>query len=220
MGGLVHIFFRSEVLHISHLASGAEPFEQLKASSDRINSRSWLIVFAASVELTALGLAPGLLRPGPLSPQRAPGDLPGLRVPAQPLCAALAATAVAKGPGDAVAYRRVGYYEVTIGNENEHEAVLPCISVGLCSPRFSRYAVARQQAGWDSESWALHSDDGLLFHASNRGYPFDRRLDVCRAVPPALALQTLWAVAFTKRRRRAAQVLKRLRKHLGRSSTR
>lgn len=39
MGGLVHIFFRSEVLHISHLASGAEPFEQLKASSDRINSR-------------------------------------------------------------------------------------------------------------------------------------------------------------------------------------
>ncbi|CAK8990967.1 unnamed protein product [Durusdinium trenchii] len=90
-----------------------------------------------------------------------------------PLSAALAATAVAKGPGDAVAYRRVGYYEVTIGNENEHEAVLPCISVGLCSPRFSRYAVARQQAGWDSESWALHSDDGLLFHASNRGYPFD-----------------------------------------------
>ena len=35
--------------------------------------------------------------------------------------------------------------------------VLPCISVGLCSPRFSRHAVARQQAGWDGESWAWHS---------------------------------------------------------------
>lgn len=39
---------------------------------------------------------------------------------------------------------RVLRFQVTIGNENEHEAVLPCISVGLCSPRFSRYAVARR----------------------------------------------------------------------------
>lgn len=50
--------------------------------------------------------------------------------------------------------------------------MLHCISVGLCTPRFSRYAVAKQQAGWDGESWGLHSDDGQLFHASNRGYQF------------------------------------------------
>ena len=58
------------------------------------------------------------------------------------------------------------------GRQRREEAVLPCISVGLCTPRFSRYAVAKQQAGWDAESWGLHSDDGQLFHASNRGYQF------------------------------------------------
>ncbi|CAE7353228.1 GluProRS [Symbiodinium natans] len=74
-----------------------------------------------------------------------------------------------------VAYRSAAYYEVLIGGagrQRREEAVLPCISVGLCTPRFSRYAVAKQQAGWDAESWGLHSDDGQLFHASNRGYQF------------------------------------------------
>ena len=58
------------------------------------------------------------------------------------------------------------------GRRGREDSVLPCISIGLCTPRFSRYAVAKQQAGWDSESWGLHSDDGQLFHASNRGYQF------------------------------------------------
>ncbi|CAE7680122.1 oleD [Symbiodinium sp. CCMP2592] len=81
-----------------------------------------------------------------------------------------------------VAYRSASYYEVTVGGagavgacgrgRDREEAVLHCISVGLCTPRFSRYAVAKQQAGWDGESWGLHSDDGQLFHASNRGYQF------------------------------------------------
>eukprot|EP00435_Cladocopium_sp_Y103_P032441 s2797_g8.t1 len=91
-----------------------------------------------------------------------------------PLSCGLSATAAADGGSRwRVAYRSAGYYEVTIGSSQEHEMVLPCISVGLCSPRFSRHAVARQQAGWDGESWAWHSDDGLLFHASNRGFAFD-----------------------------------------------
>ena len=67
-----------------------------------------------------------------------------------------------------VAYRRTAYYEVTIGHASEPQG-MPCISIGLCSPRFPRHAVCRQQAGWDAESWAMHSDDGLLFHSSNRG---------------------------------------------------
>lgn len=93
-----------------------------------------------------------------------------------PLSGALSATAARTTAASAawrVAYRSAGYYEVTIGSSQEHEMVLPCISVGLCSPRFSRHAVARQQAGWDGESWAWHSDDGLLFHASNRGFAFE-----------------------------------------------
>ena len=79
------------------------------------------------------------------------------------LCGAPSCQVTVGSAGGVGAYRR--------GRDRE-EAVLHCISVGLCTPRFSRYAVAKQQAGWDGESWGLHSDDGQLFHASNRGYQF------------------------------------------------
>lgn len=103
-----------------------------------------------------------------------------------PLSGALSATALRalSAPAPRVAYRSTGYYEVTIGSSQEHEMVLPCISVGLCSPRFSRHAVARQQAGWDGESWAWHSDDGLLFHASNRGFAFEGAATIVAAPSP------------------------------------
>ncbi|CAJ1409969.1 unnamed protein product [Effrenium voratum] len=94
-----------------------------------------------------------------------------------PLPSAPCATALPKAEAGGalawhVAYRKVAYYEVSIGKHQGHPEPLPCVSVGLCSPRFSRYAVARQQVGWDCESWALHSDDGQLFHGSERGFGF------------------------------------------------
>lgn len=102
-----------------------------------------------------------------------------------PLSGPLSATALRalSAPAPRVAYRSTGYYEVTIGSSQKHEMVLPCISVGLCSPRFSRHAVARQQAGCDGESWAWHSDDGLLFHASNRGFAFEGAATIVAAKP-------------------------------------
>eukprot|EP00930_Biecheleria_cincta_P081522 TRINITY_DN7057_c0_g1_i1.p1 TRINITY_DN7057_c0_g1~~TRINITY_DN7057_c0_g1_i1.p1 ORF type:complete len:628 (+),score=82.58 TRINITY_DN7057_c0_g1_i1:37-1920(+) len=85
-----------------------------------------------------------------------------------------------------VAYRSAAYYEVTIEDDSQqkparssslhtsrNDGMALCVSVGLCTPRFSRHACARQQAGWDAESWGLHGDDGHLFHASSRGVPFE-----------------------------------------------
>lgn len=77
-----------------------------------------------------------------------------------------------------VAYRLGGYYEVSIkddetgNNKGARQRRItqdPCVSVGLCTPRLSRHAVGRQQAGWNAESWALHADDGHLFHGASHG---------------------------------------------------
>lgn len=103
-----------------------------------------------------------------------------------PLPRLLAATAlpVARWPGappDAwqwrVAYRACGYYEVGVEAQRGPElrappGFVPCVSVGLCTPRLSRHAVGHCQAGWDPESWALHGDDGNLFHGSSSGVRF------------------------------------------------
>lgn len=76
-------------------------------------------------------------------------------------------------------YRSCGYYEVTIGENTggassrmETYGLVPCVSVGVCTPRLARYCFLNKQAGWDSESWAIHGDDGHVFHGSGRGEPF------------------------------------------------
>lgn len=115
-----------------------------------------------------------------------------------PLAAALSATAIPTASDSdqqwRVAYRSAAYYEVTIEDGppqmptrsstlhmRGNAGMAPCVSVGLCTPRFSRHACARQQAGWDAESWGLHGDDGHLFHASSRGVPFDEAFSKSRA---------------------------------------
>ncbi|CAK0821331.1 unnamed protein product, partial [Prorocentrum cordatum] len=47
-------------------------------------------------------------------------------------------------------------------------------SVGLATPRISPEGLRRQQAGWNAESWALHGDDGQLYHGRGSGDAFRR----------------------------------------------
>ncbi len=61
--------------------------------------------------------------------------------------------------------------QVTIGSSQKHEPVLPCISVGLCSPRFSRHAVARRGVRTfpavrknNKHLWIAPSGDGCMGH--------------------------------------------------------
>jgi len=78
------------------------------------------------------------------------------------------------------AYRPAGYYEVTLGCSPVPQepgrgplGASPCISVGLCTPGFTRVAINSKQAGWDAESWALHGDDGCTFHGASHGERFE-----------------------------------------------
>eukprot|EP00928_Gymnodinium_smaydae_P033422 TRINITY_DN23948_c1_g3_i3.p1 TRINITY_DN23948_c1_g3~~TRINITY_DN23948_c1_g3_i3.p1 ORF type:complete len:488 (-),score=46.63 TRINITY_DN23948_c1_g3_i3:162-1625(-) len=87
------------------------------------------------------------------------------------------------------AYRLVGYYEVALGpppTQTPGGSAGPpaytgvpgisnrsqCVSVGLCTPRLSRGSIGRRQAGWEVESWALHGDDGNVFHGAGHGTRF------------------------------------------------
>mmetsp|Transcript_64434 Transcript_64434/g.185162 ORF Transcript_64434/g.185162 Transcript_64434/m.185162 type:complete len:467 (-) Transcript_64434:104-1504(-) len=109
-------------------------------------------------------------------------------VASEPLPTLCSATALPRGcergPQEAwsmdVAYRAVAYYEVSIApcpsplSSRIHGGDrAPCVSLGLCTSRLSRYSINNRQAGWDEESWAWHSDDGDLFHGnSGRGHNF------------------------------------------------
>jgi len=92
------------------------------------------------------------------------------------------------------AYRSCGYYEITIEDLNTEmhnrlnsTLVRPhCVSVGLCTSKLSRHAILHEQVGWDPESWALHGDDGHLYHGNTRGRSFTW------FVPDDIRRQVLW----------------------------
>eukprot|EP00927_Polykrikos_kofoidii_P086461 TRINITY_DN9696_c0_g1_i1.p1 TRINITY_DN9696_c0_g1~~TRINITY_DN9696_c0_g1_i1.p1 ORF type:complete len:446 (-),score=46.64 TRINITY_DN9696_c0_g1_i1:86-1384(-) len=114
------------------------------------------------------------------------GPLDGDRcvLTARPLPGLLAATALPSrvstsdaGRNDVswtLGYRSCSYYEVTIGATPKNAAVSQfqraghsqCISVGLCTDGISASDICYQQAGWNQHSWALHGDDGHLFHSN------------------------------------------------------
>lgn len=47
-----------------------------------------------------------------------------------------------------------------------------CVSVGLALATIPLRGLCRQQAGWNHSSWALHGDDGQLYHSHGRGASF------------------------------------------------
>jgi len=66
-----------------------------------------------------------------------------------------------------ISQRFCSYYEVTIcqsPSDGTRHRGLPCVSVGVCTSDLSVHSLASQQAGWNSHSWALHGDDGNVFH--------------------------------------------------------
>ena len=75
--------------------------------------------------------------------------------------------------------RSCAYYEVEI----RHAAIerarpvreLPgghCVSIGLALATIPLRGLCRQQAGWNPHSWALHGDDGQMYHGHGQGQRF------------------------------------------------
>eukprot|EP00438_Fugacium_kawagutii_P013174 Skav230170 [mRNA] locus=scaffold196:7948:19347:- [translate_table: standard] len=83
-----------------------------------------------------------------------------------------------------IAWRPCSYYEVEIRPPVEKSlggspVVFPrrgarseCVSVGLALATIPLRGLCHQQAGWNHSSWALHGDDGQLYHSHGRGTPF------------------------------------------------
>lgn len=85
-----------------------------------------------------------------------------------------------KGPWQ-IAWRSSSYYEVEIARPslkcpmkqpNTSSARTECISVGLALATIPLRGLCAQQAGWNHSSWALHGDDGQLYHGHGRGRTF------------------------------------------------
>lgn len=86
-----------------------------------------------------------------------------------------------------LAWRPCSYYEVKIeaikASEKptlaarspafpRHTVRSECVSVGLALATIPLRGICRQQAGWNHSSWALHGDDGQLYHSHGRGASF------------------------------------------------
>ena len=76
-----------------------------------------------------------------------------------------------------IAWRSCSYYEVEIkpGKRPRREVSrdrTECISVGLALATIPLRGLCVQQAGWNHSSWALHGDDGQLYHGHGRGRTF------------------------------------------------
>ena len=48
-----------------------------------------------------------------------------------------------------------------------------CVSIGLALATISLRGLCRQQAGWNPHSWALHGDDGQIYHGHGQGVRFE-----------------------------------------------
>lgn len=92
-----------------------------------------------------------------------------------------------------VAWRPCSYYEVEIkatkagkaaksATRSRDSSAIPrravsggrneCVSVGLALATIPWRGISNQQAGWNHSSWALHGDDGQLYHSHGQGTPF------------------------------------------------
>jgi hypothetical protein len=58
----------------------------------------------------------------------------------------------------------VGYFELTVGDIKNRGMV----AIGLARPNYP----SKKQPGWESHSWAYHSDDGKKFNDSGQGIPY------------------------------------------------
>lgn len=65
-----------------------------------------------------------------------------------------------------------------------HYGGLQCISVGLALETLSVYSIHRQQSGWNWHSWALHGDDGQIYHGLASGSEFRPLLTLPGATKP------------------------------------
>lgn len=78
-----------------------------------------------------------------------------------------------------IARRACTYYEVEI--KRPADRVVPardlpgahCVSVGLALASIPMRGLCRQQAGWNPHSWALHGDDGQMYHGHGQGQRFN-----------------------------------------------
>eukprot|EP00928_Gymnodinium_smaydae_P066979 TRINITY_DN49929_c0_g1_i1.p1 TRINITY_DN49929_c0_g1~~TRINITY_DN49929_c0_g1_i1.p1 ORF type:complete len:344 (+),score=24.82 TRINITY_DN49929_c0_g1_i1:23-1054(+) len=69
-----------------------------------------------------------------------------------------------------VSQRSYGYYEVRIGpapSAAHSRGQIPCVSVGLATNELTAQEMRSQQAGWNDHSWAMHGDDGRIFHGNH-----------------------------------------------------
>eukprot|EP00811_Abedinium_folium_P035057 NODE_7885_length_1541_cov_9.096888.p1 GENE.NODE_7885_length_1541_cov_9.096888~~NODE_7885_length_1541_cov_9.096888.p1 ORF type:complete len:433 (+),score=105.58 NODE_7885_length_1541_cov_9.096888:132-1301(+) len=107
--------------------------------------------------------------------------------PASPLCAA------PRPYHWTVAHRQCSYYEVLIKSVPRSRAAAAaqrhgfgplseCVSVGLADRKLTADNVRREQAGWNRSSWALHGDNGNMYHNFAWGAPFGGA-DAFRARP-------------------------------------
>ncbi len=82
-----------------------------------------------------------------------------------------------------VAWRPCSYYEVEMKARKAAKAAArsrassardrsECVSVGLALATIPWRGICHQQAGWNHSSWALHGDDGQLYHSHGQGTPF------------------------------------------------
>ena len=106
------------------------------------------------------------------------------------------ATAFPGPQGWQIAWRPCSYYEVEIraALEKPGEAIFPrraarseCVSVGLALATIPLRGICRQQAGWNHSSWALHGDDGQLYHSHGLGTPFQALKSFTLGTSPAQA---------------------------------
>ena len=71
------------------------------------------------------------------------------------------------------------YYEIEIKSPTNRALPareLPgahCVSVGLALATLPLRGLCRQQAGWNAYSWALHGDDGQMYHGHGQGQRFN-----------------------------------------------
>lgn len=103
-----------------------------------------------------------------------------------------------------LAHRCWSYYEVSIGEAAPrlYGYDEPCIAVGLATDDISADALLTQMPGWNQQSWALHGDDGKIFHNRQQGKAFRPvarvSLDALKGcgIPPHIDTQPTIAPTF------------------------